>query len=473
VKQLSDLPRPRGLPLLGNALQLDPPRLHLQFEQWARELGPIYRVSAGPRQIIAICDMEAIQKILRDRPDGYGRMSGYEPTAIEMGFNGVFSAEGERWKRQRRVWMASLNTHRLRGFHQQLAGITRRLLRRWRSAADRGEVLDPVAELTRYTVDVTMRFALGHEANTLEQDGEDLIQRHLNQIFPALARRIAAPLPYWRWVKLPADRALDRAIAELRDEVERLIAAARERLRADPGRREAPGCFLEALLVARDQDPDSLSDQDVFANAITVLLGGEDTTANTLAWLMHLCSRNPSVYAGMCAEADALLDAPTAPDRDVPLTGQLPAYLPHTDAAINETLRLHPVAPVYGISVKREVELLDTRLPAGTDLFLLVRAAANCAPSSVPAPRFEPREAGADAHSPSDAGQGRAPTLPFGFGPRMCPGRNLALAEMRSVALMIARNFQIEAVPAEKPVTEQFSFTLIPQHLRLRLKRRR
>ena len=114
-------------------------------------------------------------------------------------------------------------------------------------------------------------------------------------------------------------------------------------------------------------------------------------------------------------------------------------------------------------------EVLGVRVPAGTDIFLLVRAAAGCAPSSRPAPRFEPRD---DVPAGPGAGPGRATTLPFGYGPRMCPGRNLALAELRSVTLMLARNFDIEAVPQALPVSEVFSFTLVPQHLRVRLRRR-
>ncbi|MGQ0529671.1 MAG: cytochrome P450 [Panacagrimonas sp.] len=467
-RRISDLPTPRGLPLLGNALQLDPPRLHLQLEEWSQQLGKVFRVTAAHRQFLVINDLNAAHDILRERPDHYSRMRSYQPVAVEMGLNGVFTSEGETWRRQRRVWMASLNAQQLRGFHQHLARITQRLLRRWQAAADRGEALDVAAELMRYTVDVTMQFALGHAANTLEQ-GEDVIQRHLNQIFPALARRIAAPFPYWRWFKLPADRALDRALQALRREVGALIEQARERLRSHPQLHDAPTCFIEALLIAQQKDPDSLSEQDVFANAVTVLLGGEDTTANTLAWLIHHCCENPAVYAGMRAEADSLLGELTGAEAEVPRADLLPPYLRRTDAALNETLRLRPIAPIWGISTLRDSELCGVQVPAGTDLFMLVRAAAGCAPSSSPTPRFEPRD---EIPVGADAGPGRAITLPFGYGPRMCPGRNLALAELRSVALMLARNFDIQAVPGDKPVSELFSFTLVPQHLRVRLRRR-
>jgi cytochrome P450 len=467
-RSIDDLPRPRGLPLLGNALQLDPPRLHLQLEQWARELGPTYRITAGPRQILAFADTAVIHEVLRDRPDGFSRMHTYQPVAVELGMNGVFTSEGDDWRRQRRVWMATLNAQQIRGFHAQLVEITRRLLRRWQAAADRGDAVDVVADLMRYTVDVTMRFALGHPANTLEQ-GEDVIQRHLNKIFPALARRIAAPFPYWRWFKLPVDRELDRALAALRVEVGGLVESARERLRTEPARRASPTCFLEALLVAQQGDHATLSEEDVLANAVTVLLGGEDTTATTLAWLIHHCSQDPAVYAKLRAEADAILDDPASPDRELAHADRFPPYLVRTDGILNEVMRLRPIAPIWGITALRDAVLGGVHVPAGTDLFLLVRAAAGNAPTSQPTPRFEPRE---DVPAGADAGPGRGTSLPFGYGPRMCPGRNLAIAELRTVTLMLARHFDLEPVPQARPVSEKFSFTLVPEHLRVRLRRR-
>jgi cytochrome P450 len=464
LRSIASLPHPPGLPLLGNALQVEPSRFHLRLEEWSQRYGPMYRIRIGPRELLVVVDLELAMQALRERPEGFRRLRSFEPVFTELGVNGVFSAEGERWRRQRRIWMASLNAQQLRGFHERLSQTTARLLRRWQRAADSGTAVDVVADLMRYTVDVTMQFALGHEANTLEQ-GEDVIQRHLNRIFPAVGRRVVAPFASWRYFKLPADRALESALGALRGEVERLTAAARRRLQDDPRRREAPGCFLEALLLARDADGSGLSEADVFANCVTVLLGGEDTTANTMAWVLHHFCEYPQVFAALRDEADAVMgDAP------VPNPDHLPLRLPRTDAVIDETLRLRPIAPLYYLSALQDTALGEVRVPAGQDLILLVRAAAGCAPSSRPAPRFEPRLQ--PSGSPSEAGPLRVPTLPFGFGPRMCPGRNLALAELRSLCLMVARNFDLEAVPGRAPVAEKLNFTLVPEHLRLRFRRR-
>lgn len=464
ARAIASLPQPRGLPLLGNALQLRPDDMHLSFEAWVREFGPLYRIRLGPREALVVAEPEAIRQALRERPEGFRRLSTFESVTSELGVHGLFSAEGAMWREQRRIWLQSLSVQQIKAFHGQLQKVTARLLRRWQTAADQGEVLDIAAELMRYTVDVTMLFTLGTDANTLEK-GEDVIQRHLNLVFPIAGRRLASPFPYWRYFRLPSDRAADAAIAALRKEVGALIAAASERLRAEPERRNAPGCFLEALLVAREAEGTTLTDADVFANCLTVLLAGEDTTANTLAWLIHYCCAHPQTYAGIRVDADALLDAEGAPDPDVPSASRFPHTLAHTDAALNETLRLSPVTPTYFLTALQATTLAGVAVPAGTDVILLVRPSAGSMPGATPAPQFSP--------APGEAIPGNSPTLPFGFGPRVCPGRNLAVAELRSAALMLARNFDLEAVPGKQPVRELLSFTLVPQHLRVRLHRRR
>lgn len=468
LRSLDALPHPPGLPLLGNLLKVSPDTLHLQMESWAVEHGPLFTVRFGRRRLLAVSDTDLGRQILRDRPDGFRRMRPVERVARELGMHGLFSAEGELWREQRRVWMAALNTHQVKHFHQQLMATTRKLLHRWQAAADTGAVVDIAADLMRFTVDVTMQFALGHDPNTLEQSG-DVIQRHLDLIFPAVGRRVPAPFAYWRYVKLPRDRALDRAVAALRSEVGLLIEKARRRLLDSPELLAAPSCFLEAMLAASLREGSTISDEDVTANTLTVLLAGEDTTANTLAWLMHECGGRRDVLAALRAEADALFAAHPGADAALPCADHFPHWLPVTDAAINETMRLRPVAPFYVLESVRDTVLADVAVPAGTELLLLARAAAGCAPSSVPRPRFDPLNANA---SGAETGPGRGPTLPFGHGPRMCPGRNLALTEMRNVVLMLVRNFDFEVLSQEKPVSERFSFTLVPRHLRLRFRRR-
>ena len=145
-----------------------------------------------------------------------------------------------------KLTMHALNPHHLLEFFERLDRVTARLQRRWERAAANGERVDAQRDLMRFTVDVTSGLVFGHDLNTLEEEG-DVIQRHLDKVFPALGRRILAPIPYWRWFKLPADRKLDAAILEVHKLVNGLIAEARARVAAN-----APEHARSANLLEHD-----------------------------------------------------------------------------------------------------------------------------------------------------------------------------------------------------------------------------
>jgi cytochrome P450 len=65
-------------------------------------------------------------------------------------------------------------------------------------------------------------------------------------------------------------------------------------------------------------------------------------------------------------------------------------------------------------------------------------------------------------------------SMPFGAGPRVCPGRYLALLEIKMAMAMLLQNFEIEGIdtPDGGEAQELMSFTMIPVGLKIRLKRR-
>ena len=126
--------------------------------------------------------------------------------------------------------------------------------------------------------------AFGNDLNTLAQEG-DTIQQHLDKVFPALARRLLAPFPYWRWFKLPADRELDAAMEEVHKLVNGLVADARKRVAGNANKEAKPSNFLDAMVTAQSGDSGAFTDAEIVGNTLTMLLAGEDTTPNTLAWI--------------------------------------------------------------------------------------------------------------------------------------------------------------------------------------------
>ncbi len=465
-RRFSSLKQPPAWPLVGSLPYFDPPRVHLVFEQWALRYGTPFRVNLGRRQMLVIDDPVEIGRILRARPGAFRRVRPVESIFRELGIAGLFSSEGADWERQRRMVMRAFDPAHLKSYFPSLIKVTMRLLARFARAADSGAVLDLQQEFMRYTVDVTAGLAFGVDINTIE-GGDDAIQRHLDQVFPSVNRRMSALFPWWRYLKLPADRQLERDLAVVRRAIDGFIEAARQRMAADRGLQEHPGNLIEALLAARDTPESGFSDADVSGNVFTALLAGEDTTANTLAWLTCFLADEPQAQQAAQAEADAVLGS-----RDVIEDFTRIDDLAYTAAATREAMRLKPVAPLLSHESNEAVTVCGIELRARTPVATLMRPA-GLNPELFPEPlAFRPQRWLGDSGSNERESTARRVLMPFGGGPRFCPGRYLALLEIQMVTSMLMKNFHIERVGSE-PVRERNALSMLPEGFRARLRRRR
>jgi cytochrome P450 len=449
------LPHPRGWPVLGQLPGFDPARTHLVLEDWARHLGTPYRFSMGPGfRALVIDDPEVIQTISRQRPEAFTRGGRLRPVMAEMGFDGVFSAEGATWITQRRLVMGALSAAHLPGWLPSLTAITGRLEQRWQAAAARGQPVEMTAELKRYTVDVTSRLAFGRDPMTLADDRQDRIQTDLERIFPAIMRRVMTPFSHWHWVRLPADRRLDRAVAAVQDHARACIRAARAAL--DPG--APPRHALDAMLV--NQQALGLTEADILANVVTLLLGGEDTTAHALCWTFFYLAQDAGLQDRMADRARAILG-----DRGAVDAGGLAALDAFEHLAL-EAIRLRPVVPFNVFEPVADAVVGGVAIPARTKIFTLARPAMRDPARFADPDRYHPGRWAPDA--PKGSIQHRA-YLPFGAGARVCPGRALATAEMWLVLALTLCRFRLALACPPEEIVEVNALTMHPSRMPIRL----
>ncbi len=471
-REIADLPGPRALPLVGSLFQIERRRLHQNVEAWGRQFGPFFRLKLGKRTLLVVSDHEALNAALKDRPDGFRRTRLLEVIGLEMGLQpGVFGANGDAWRRQRRMVMAGFDPTHVKAYFPSLQKVAQRLRGRWQRAARAGTALELQPELMRFTVDAIAGLAFGADINTLESD-EEVIQQHLDKIFPALYKRLFSLVPIWRFIRLPADRQLERSVAAVNAAIAGFITQARARLAADPARRERPPNLLEAMIVAADAGDSgpggSVSDREVAGNVMTMLLAGEDTTANTLAWMIYLLHRHPEALQRAQQEVRALAGDSAA------FTPEQMGALDFVEACAHETMRLKPVAPFQVIEALRETVVGSVRVPAGTGVWCLMRGD-SVSEQHFPNPTaFEPQRWLADGSPGQAASSSKRVSMPFGAGPRVCPGRYLAMLEIKMAMATLLAHFDIVGVttPDGGEAVEQMAFTMMPVGLRMTLRER-
>jgi len=463
LRTVADLPCPRGVPLLGNLFQMAPAKLHLTLEQWARQFGSPYRVQLGTIPVTVWTQADLFQTVMRERPHLYRRFAPMESVMAELGGNGVFSAEGAAWEPQRRLVMRALSFPNVKSFFPTLAAITGRFLVRLQDAAKERRTLEMTKELKRYTVDVTSTLAFGEDPHTLERE-RGVIQEQLALVPPALMRRVTALFPYWHYFTLPEDRRLARAMVEVHGYIRQMIERTRERMHESPD--APPRNLLEAMLAARNEPDSTVTDEQISANVLTLLVAGEDTTANAIAWaLMYVAaddrlqqrlfeqSRAGFGEAGICPDYDAL------------------KHLDLCEALCNEALRLRPVAAIQTFEPLSDVQIGGVAIPTGTRMLFLTRPAMLDPVNFAHPERFDP-DRWRHPRDPSEGAHELKAYLTFGAGPRVCPGRYLAAVEMRLVLSMMLRHFEIELAIRPAKIEEVSAFTMVPNTMPVRLKPR-
>ena len=299
----------------------------------------------------------------------------------------------------------------------------------------------------RLTVDVTTQLAFGVDFNTLETAGP-VIQHNLDKVFPMLNLRVNAMVPYWRYVRLPKDRELDRALAEVQAQVKEIVREARARMRADPALYSAPTNFLEAIIAAQEVKGAGFSDGDIFANVCTLLLAGEDTTAHTIGWAVCTASCNTRSTSREPARRLTGVLAPAALVEEMEQAGRLPFL----DAFFHEAMRVKPVVPINAFEPLEDVEILGHLIPRGTVLVTLNRHIAMQDEYFGDGGAIRPGAlAGRCANAPA-ARTTRAPSFRSGPDHASAPGRNLAMLQIRTGLAMLCRNFDVALAYPERPV---------------------
>ncbi|KAH9029481.1 high nitrogen upregulated cytochrome P450 monooxygenase 2 [Lactarius pseudohatsudake] len=191
-------------------------------------------------------------------------------------------------------------------------------------------------------------------------------------------------------------------------------------------------------------ESERLSADDLALEGLLAIVAGSDTVKGTLSCALYYLVCNPAVYNRLQEETDAAF-----PSGEEPLDVVKLSYMEWLNACINETLRLQPPVPggssrilgkgkgakVFGkVDIPEETQLSlhtysihrDPRNFYTPDAFLPERWLTNGAP--------------AGEHDTSAF-------FPFGYGPTICVGKNLALMEMRMLLCWMLRRFRFSKAP--------------------------
>lgn len=236
-----------------------------------RGIGGIAAFRLGPTPTVLVTDPAAVQHVLGRHPDRYVKRS---HRARMLVGDGVLSATGDAWKRQRRLLQSQFTGTGMRRYEQRIAAAAHRTADRWEGYARSGETFDLGEEMRGFALDTVWRALTGLPL-------DDRTDHELRSV-----ERVVAAMP-----TLPTDAgdARDAVAADLaRIDAVALAAIDAARSATDA---EEPG-VLRVLLDASAQHPE-YTDRLIRDELVTLLVAGHETTATTLTWLFLLLDRHP------------------------------------------------------------------------------------------------------------------------------------------------------------------------------------
>ncbi|CAN6249082.1 unnamed protein product [Urochloa humidicola] len=430
------LPRPRGLPLIGNLHQLGTVPHDALAELAARHAAPLMLLRLGSVPTLVVSTADALRATFQPNDRAMsGRPALAAATRITYGLQDiVFShPDGAFWRAARRASLSELlGAPRVRGFHGVREGEAAALVAAVAEVSSRtGSPVNLSERLMDTSNRILRRVAFGDDngEGSIEAGAVlDETQKLLGAFF------VSDYMPWLGWVDTLRGlrRRLERNFHELDAFYEKVIDDHLNKKRTG-----SKGEDLVDVLLRLHGDPaynSTFNSRDQIKGILTdMFIAGTDTAAATVEWTMTELVRHPDILAKAQKEVrDAMADG-----SDIVVESDLPR-LKYLKQVIRESMRVHPPVPLL---VPRETiepcTVYGCEIPAGTRVFVNARAIGQDPVAWGPdAARFAPErhEEVADLgdHKPwHDSFR----LVPFGVGRRSCPGVHFATS---AVELLLA-----------------------------------
>ncbi len=345
---------------------------------------------------------------------------------LVLGPTGLTNVDGPEHMRRRRMQLPPFHGQALTGYQQVMERKTEEALARW----PYGRPTRTDAHMQGISLEVIMAVVLGVtdpdrlerlRAATLALMREGHSKRFFIQMIILIARGKS-----WDGRFPRIRRAMAAFDAIVLEEV------AERRALGDLDQHDVLGMFLQA----RDEHGAPMPDDEICDAMRTLLLGGHETTASTLTWIIERVTRHPEVLARL---EIAALDG----DDD------------YIDAVIKEAMRLRPVFPITARLATEPFELPGLTIPART-LVVPHITLVHRRPDLYPDPlAFRPERF-------LDTRAGTYTWIPFGGGPRRCLGAAFSLLEIRIVLRTMLRHAQPMPTTKRSERIARHTVTIVP-----------
>ncbi|GAA1886231.1 cytochrome P450 [Williamsia serinedens] len=393
------------------------------FWRVREECGDVGQFQLADREVVLVSGAAANEEFFRAPEEDLDQAAAYPFMTPVFGEGVVFDTSPE--ERSSAIHNAALKADHMKRHAVTIPNEVERIIADW---GDEGEIdlLEFFAELTLYTSSSCLIGGKFRE----QLDGR------IAHLFHDLEKG-TDPIAY---VDFHADiesfRKRDESRAEL---VEFIEGVMRERI-ANPPAEKADRDLMD-VLVSVGFDANTITGM-----FISMMFAGHHTTSGTAAWTLIELLRHREYMDQVIAELDEIYGDTPAGDRPE-YTFAHTRQMPKLEAALKESLRLHPPLIVLMRVVQNDIHIEDVEITAGQTV-AVSPAVSNRLPEDFPDP---------DAFDPDRYQKPRQEDLanrwtwiPFGAGRHRCVGAQFAMMQLKAIFSVLLQNYDFEMLqPSE------------------------
>jgi cytochrome P450/NADPH-cytochrome P450 reductase len=458
AKSLEDIPGPKGVPLLGNMLEIKQATMIQDLMKVGREWGPIFKMTTPRGPIYVVYGLEMVNDLCDDAR--FDKLVGLSQREFRKTHKsaGLFTADTDDplWKSAHDILLPSFSTWAMKGYLDPMVDIAEQLCLKW-ERLNPDEPIDVTADMTRLTLDTIALCGFSYRFNSFYRDTQHpFIEAMMGALHETQARQrllpVAIKMRRGAQAKLLADsKLMDDTVATILQE---------RKASGEPG-----NDLLGHMLVGTDKQGNSLPDHNIVAQCVTFLVAGHETTSGLLSFTVSYLLKHPEVVARAHEEIDRVLGT----DPSVPPTVAQVQQLAYIRQILDETLRLWPTAPAFTRQAR------ETTTVGGWGPFSPGQSIIALTPMLHRLKDIWGDDA--EEFNPDHFAPERRDSLPpnafrpFGSGQRACIGRQFALQEATLVLAMLMQRFEfVDHANYQLKVKE--SLTLKPDGLTITIKPR-
>ncbi|KAK6131738.1 hypothetical protein DH2020_034535 [Rehmannia glutinosa] len=392
-----------------------------------------------------------VEHMLKSNFDNYPKGPRSKNLLQDFLGTGIFNADGDDWRSQRKMASHELNTKSFKNFVLESVGfeLRGRLIGILDGAAESGRVVDFQNILERLAFDNICKVALNVDPGCLEGDGTvsvDLMQAFDDAAVLSSGRFMSAVPGLYKIKKffnLGSEKKLRKSIAIVHDFADKIVRARIMEGNSDQKKDED---LLSRFIGSNYTTQNNINSSPEFLRDIVIsfILAGRDTTSSALSWFFWLLSSRPDVEERILNELKNIRRRQNKKSiHDIFSLDEL-REMHYLQAAISEAMRLYPPLPINTKSCKKNDVLPDGSF-VGKNWFLSYNAQESGFKFAV-----------------------------FNAGPRICLGKEMAYIQMKSIAALVLQRFELDVVLESGSRPEYLlSFTLrMKDGLPVRVKRR-